>query len=266
MHQTPLAEHHGRVKQHPHQRHHHHRGEVERGVELGIGLQLQVAQAAFGGHVFTDHRADHRQRHRHLEPAENIGQGRRQAHFPERLRLRGAHRAHQIHHRRLQRLQADHGRDHDREKRDQERQEDFWRPAVAEVQHQQGRQHDLRNGLQRDQERVDRALERPRVENRQRHRHADRDRTNEAGDDFKQGDVGVFDQQRKVADDPPRHLPGRRQDEFGESEQRHRDLPEHQEKQGQRWRGERLQHALGELATLGHYNTRFLRLSSPQAR
>src|SRR5208282_3139738 len=126
---------------------HDHGSEAERGVELGAGLKLQVAEAALGGDVLADHRADHREADADLQSAKNAGERRRQTDLEEGLPFVGTHGTDQIDHGLVQPLQADDGRDDDREESKEQGQKAFRGEAVTEIQDQERCERHLRYRL-----------------------------------------------------------------------------------------------------------------------
>ena len=126
-------------------------------------------------------------------------------------------------------LEAHDGRDHDREISEQEGEKAFRREIIAEIKHQQRRQRDFRNGVERNQQGVDRALEETRIEDRESRQHARHSGNRKARDHLDHRHQRIRQQQTIVAADAQDDLPWRWQDELGESEERDGRLPDHQD-------------------------------------
>ena len=119
----------------------------------------EIAQAALAGLELADHRADRGERHRHLQPHEDLRHGRGQAHLAERLPAGGVQRAGQLGEVGGGAGQAGRGGEHDREEAEQEdhRQDRGLPPAQGD--HQQRPDGDLRNRVHRDQQRHEHPLQ-----------------------------------------------------------------------------------------------------------
>ena len=137
-----------------------HRGEDQVGPEAVLRQLHPDPEAAGGPDVLAEDRADDRVDHADPQAGEEGRQGRRPAQAPERLGRCRAHRPHQVHRRGLDAPEPVEQHDGHREERHEHDDDDLRQQAEPEPDHEQRGDGDDRDGLARDEQRLDRAPDR----------------------------------------------------------------------------------------------------------
>ena len=170
------------------------------------------------------------QRRADLEAGEDVGERLRQADLDEQAPGPGAGRAGEVHHVRVERLEARDAADHDREEAQQKDQQQLRQEAEAEPDDEERRDRDLGHDLQEHDQGIDRPLEEARVGDQQRQRDADHDRQQIARHDFGGGDPGAVQHARPAARQIDQDLGGRRQQIRRQREQPGGELPQREQR------------------------------------
>src|SRR5438093_827851 len=173
-----------------HDRHHReqdHRAERQLRLPVRGRRQDHVAEPLVRAHELPDDGADHRERDGHLGAGEEERHRHRQPDFEKRLERAGAVRAAQVEQLRRRRGEACRGVDDDGEEGDKEGDDHLGDLAVAQHQQQHRRDGDFRDGLREHDQRVQRVLQRRRIDDEHGQRHADDDGEREAAQGLVEG-------------------------------------------------------------------------------
>ncbi len=228
-HREPLGEVHEVEQDRAQHAKQHDRGEHPCGLEHALGGEDGVAQPHLRGHELAGDGADERERDRDLHAREHGGQRGRKADLPQHLERRGAHRLGEIEDVRVDRAQPEHGIDDDREQRDQHGDRHLGARARPHPDDEKRGQGDLRNGVERDQERVQRVLEHARIDDPDRRQDPDHQREEKSHQAGPDGVGGMPRIPHRIGRELDRDLRRRRQDVVGHAEQAHAELPEREE-------------------------------------
>ena len=203
--------------------------EHQRRLEVRVGDEQQVAEPLVGADELADDRAGDRERRRDLQAAEEVRQAGRQAKPQEDLHPRRAHRARQVVHLGRHRPQADRRVDHDREERDQERDQHLGQDADTEPHQEERRDRDLRHHLEEQHRRHYEAVEPLRRGDRDRERDRDADCEAVADEHLVGRDPAVVHELRQLVEEGAEDRRRRRQQVSRRLEDRNAHLPDHEE-------------------------------------
>src|SRR6202048_3947308 len=143
------------VERNPRGREEKDRGKGERGVELLVGDDDEIAEAAVTADDLADDRADDGQRHCDLHAAEQLRQGGGDPKLPEGLPAACLQRVAEVEELGLYRGKPRGAVDHDREEGDQEGHQHLGKEAVAEPDEEEGSNRPFRDELRYEKERHD---------------------------------------------------------------------------------------------------------------
>ena len=200
---------------------------------LALASRIRCPSPCLGADELADDRPDDRERHRGAAAIENRRQ--RRGHLqPAKRRPRGSANGAKV----LQQVcrragEAAHGRDHHREEREHECHQHLRRVAVAEPDHHQRRQRDLRQALEDDDQRIQRAPHDGQRVDRKAEQHAADHREHEAGEHLLHRHPRLGEQDRPVVPHALQHIGQRRQQVALDVEEVDRLLPQHRKDQEQ---------------------------------
>ncbi len=149
--------------------------------------------------------------------------------MPENLQRGRAHGAREIDRFRRRGAKANDGVDDDREERDRERDQDLRRHAGAEPDDQDRRDRRLGNGLEGDQQRINRHFHRPRIDDQRAERQPDRHPEGKAEHEFEHRHDAHVKEHRKLVDRRRQYPARRRKDQRRDAPVPRRQLPDREQ-------------------------------------
>ena len=194
--------------------------------KLACAISSMWPMPTLAATVSENHRADERQRDRHLQGAEEVRQRARDADLEHDIPAVGSERAQYVLQLRLQGRQSGGDVDDDGEEGDQERSEDGGRRADAEPQHQDRHHGHFRHAVEADHDRIQAVVDGLGPADDQAEQQAESHRNAEPGQRRPQGLQGVDEQRAAELGEGGEDQGRRRQHVGGDTEHPADRLPE----------------------------------------
>ena len=161
-----------------------------------VGAQQQIPESCVGADELRHDGPGRREHDGDLESSEDVAHRRRQTNVAEGLPRARAHRARDIEHTLVEGAKAGHAGHQGWKEAQQKGKQYLGKRAKAEPDDEQRRNGDLRNQLEKQDERVERALQEFERDDHQAQRHADRRGNQESKHDLGRGHQSVFPDER----------------------------------------------------------------------